>query len=567
MGTPPMQKARSLRAFLAALAALGALALGAARADAAGMVTHAWMAEEGIGRVTDAGLRGLLGARSADVASGAAYPDSGYIVGGFYEGGAYGEISHWERFINAYVQHIRAKMASGQCGADLADPVGPCAGLVAHMMGAAAHGVGDEMWDWMFEPAFPDHGEDPGSRHRIDDFPGHEQLAGISPELAEDLRDLEFETLHGRIGEVDLGFPGDLIYSSEYAMDVIAIADHGRLLWSPTPPPISDLLQIYSRIGYDEIDAEGLLAGHAAVNGVLAAERASLADAASVRADLPWTSGHMDDESGGVEDVGVAVAGYYEALWRKLHAPAGETPPPVVTSVHPEPEETGVPYIWQPARTQPGPYPDRGGAETRIIAVLSNALDSATVNAANFKLLDAAGTPVPALEGFPRPGPYGNGDGTHTMLFYPASNLEPCSVYTARVTEGLRDWAPGAPGWSQSGAEPFEWSFTTRSAGGEPCPRRGDENPGAPPGGNGGPACMDARRDIARHRARRAELRADARALRRAAARAARKGERAEAARRRDQLAAKRRRLAETGRRIARAQQRIEESCGAVPTP
>jgi hypothetical protein len=451
------------------LAALAFTLAAAERAGAAGMVTHAWMAEQGVKHATDPKLRSLLTVRQLEVGSGAAFPDSGYIIGGFYAGGDYGEISHWERFINAYIQNIRDKVESGRCS-NLANPFGPCAGLVAHLMGAAAHGVGDEMWDWLFEPQFADHGEDPGHRHRLDDYGGHEALAAVSEDLANSALDLESDVLHGRLGSQDLGFPGDLLYSSEYTMDVIAIALRGRLLWSPAPPPVSDLLQVYSRIGRADIDAAGLYAGYAAVNAILAAERASVVEALSVRMDLPWTSTNFVDESGGVRDVGVAVGGYYDAIWRKLHAAAGQTPRPVVTSVHPESGETGVPTGWQPPKTQPGPFPDRGGAENRIIAVLSNALDSTTVNADNFKLLDAQGEEVPALNGFPKPGPYGNGDGTHTMLFYPAVDLEPCATYTARVTTGLRDWNVGAEGWTQSGlAEPYEWSFATRSGDGGSC--------------------------------------------------------------------------------------------------
>lgn len=607
-----------------ALAALALAGAAAERADAAGMVTHAWMAESGIAHVTDPKLRGLLAANAVEVGSGAAYPDSGYIVGGFYDGGDYGEISHWERFVNGYVQHVRDKVEAGECGEDLADPLGPCAGLVAHLMGAAAHGIGDEMWDWLFEPQFADRGEDPGGRHRIDDYPGHEHLAGVSPDLAHGAEDLEYEILHGRIGPQDLGFPGDLIYSSEYTMDVIAIADHRRLLWSPTLPPIGDLLQIYSKIGYDHIDAAGLIAGHTAVNGVLAAERLSLVEAHSVRLDLPWTSAHMDDESGGVHDVGLAVAGYYEALWRKLHAPGGETPAPVVTSVHPEPEERGVPTRWQPAKTEPGPYPGRGGAENRIVAVLSHALDSQTVTSENFMLLDAEGAEVPALPGFPRPGPYGNGDGTHTMLFYPAVDLEPCATYTARVTTGLRDWSPGADGWSQSGlAAPHEWRFQTRSADGTDCPPLPDRpdtgggdpgppggggsdpgggdpgggdpgtgNPGVgnPPGGekpgsggpdqpvdNGGPGpgggdgpggdesagerCARARHAFSHRVERREELKRAIRKLRKKARRASARGNRSRATARRSRIQRKRTRLERKRAQIRRSRAAVKKRC------
>ncbi len=67
--------------------------------------------------------------------AGAAYPDTGYWaeqdspVGStdVRPSDAFGETSHWERFVDAYVAHIRRS----DCG-DLTNPVGPCAAMVAH---------------------------------------------------------------------------------------------------------------------------------------------------------------------------------------------------------------------------------------------------------------------------------------------------------------------------------------------------------------------------------------------------------------------------------------------------
>lgn len=51
-----------------------------ARAQAAGMITHAWMADAAIERVSDPELRELLETHRHEVLSGASYPDGGYFA-------------------------------------------------------------------------------------------------------------------------------------------------------------------------------------------------------------------------------------------------------------------------------------------------------------------------------------------------------------------------------------------------------------------------------------------------------------------------------------------------------
>jgi len=429
-----MGRARRATAVAAAVAA-AALA-GAPAASAAGETTHAFMAERAIAHLPDGPLRTLLSAQRLHVLGGAGYPDTGYWV----ENGAipvrgleprpsddFGEASHWEPFVDAYVAHVRAK----DCG-DLSLPAGPCAHLVAHLMGAAAHGMGDEVWDWLFEPRVTDHGEDAALNFFAEGRPGH--------------------ALDGN--------PLDEASSSiEYAMDEVAIFYHARWLSPNTaPPPVTDLVSVYERMGL-AVTPEHVLAGHAVSSGAMAAERAvAPIEAPRVRADMPWSTEHFVTEPGGVEYTARAIAGHYEALWHKLTEPAHPAPRPV--AVHPKPNARGVPHVWQPPRTSPGPH--SGGGEQRVLAVLSNAVDSASVGPGTFRLLAADGTDVPPLPSFPKAGPYGADQGTHTLLFYPATNLEPCARYTAVLTTGLRD-RTGAPLERE-----HRWSFTTRPAGGPP---------------------------------------------------------------------------------------------------
>jgi hypothetical protein len=406
------------RALLTAFATLGL----AGPAQAAGVTTHAFMDESAISMVSDPRLAALLEANTDALLSGGSYPDGGYASGSF-PGGAYGEDSHWQRFIDAYVQEIRSR---ADCP-DLTDPAGPCAKVVAHMLGAAGHGMGDELWDWLFEPAMADHDESPTHPVFRTDAPGFAELASTTP--------------------------FDLINTSEYVMDIIALVEGGRLAKAGTfVPPTDDLLAAYSAIRRDDITREGIFAGHSLITAAQLGERSGLGEEyARVKLTMPWSSSHMLTAPGGVYYNARAIAAYYDAIWHTLLT--GEHGPLRVGNVAPLNGSTGLTTDFQPAQIAPGP---RGGGSTkRILATFSAAIDPQTVNPDTFLLYDEAGDPVAPMGGFPRMGPYGPDAGEHTMLFYPAEDLAPCATYTAEVTAGVRDW------FGKRLTHPLQWSFET----------------------------------------------------------------------------------------------------------
>src|SRR4051794_40585053 len=92
--------ARLVRAVAGATAALIVLGVSAGGAGAAGVTTHAFMAQEAIPLVQSSSLHALLIANSNAVLSGAHYPDGGYAIQ-TVPGANYSEVSHWERFIDA----------------------------------------------------------------------------------------------------------------------------------------------------------------------------------------------------------------------------------------------------------------------------------------------------------------------------------------------------------------------------------------------------------------------------------------------------------------------------------
>ena len=391
----------------------------AAPSFGAGVTTHAYMAEAGVAMVQDAKLAALLEANNDALLSGGAYPDGGYAYGG------YGEESHWQRFINAYIAEIRSR---SDCG-DLADPAGPCAKVIAHMLGAAAHGMGDELWDWLFEPAMADHAESPTHPVWRQDLPGFAELSGTTP--------------------------FNLTNTSEYVMDIIALVDGGRLSKLGTfPPPFDDLLATYHSIKRDDVNQQGIAGGNSLIMAAQLGERSGLGEEyARVKLTMPWSSAHMFTAPGGVFFNGKAIAAYYEAIWHRLIT--GQPAPLRMANVTPANGQVGVPSDFQPAQVQAGP--NGGGSTKRILATFNTALDPATVSD-SFRLYDEEGNRVAPMDGFPRMGPYGPDAGEHTMLFYPAADLAPCSTYTAEVTTALADWD------SQHLAKPLRWSFETACA-------------------------------------------------------------------------------------------------------
>lgn len=432
-----MVLSRTIERAAIAGAAICALAL-PSHASASGVTTHAFMAERAIPFVSEPRLRDLLASHVNEVLAGAHYPDAGYGSSS-YPGGDFGEVTHWERFVNAYAAHLRGR---ADC-APLDDPSGPCASQVAHLMGVAAHGMGDEMWDWLFEPQMADYGESPVHPFYRAGLPGSAELGSVPP--------------------------GSLINTPEFAMDNIALAEYGRAPKIPTYlPPVDDLLPTYRSIGRTDITEDGIYAGHALITAALTGERMGLAaEYPRVKLTMPRSAAAYLEGAGGVIDTAQAIGGYYDNVWAKLTTDGH--PAPRIVNVNPKPGADTVKLDWLPVRASPGPV--GGGAADRIIAVLANSLDVSSITPDTFYLLDGDGRRVAPAPGFPKPGPYGGGDGTHSMMFYPAENLVPCTRYTAVVSDGVRDHA-GA-----SLTAPGSWSFTTRAAGTDPCPEPKDDDP------------------------------------------------------------------------------------------
>ncbi len=407
-----------------AVAVLAGAVLPGGRAEAAGVTTHAWMALDAIDLVTTPELKALLVANRDYVRSGAHFPDSGYALSN-----TYGEEAHWQRFHDAYLEQIKSH---AEC-TDLTDPQGPCAPQIAFLMGMIGHGVGDEVWDWLFEPNGPD----------LDEYYSPDSLAGYANDGGAELQ-----------------------------MDLVAIADFGE----PTTgiaawPSKTDLLATFASLGRDDVDDGQLSLGQAAMSVVKGAEASWAPQHIHALHDaMPWMSHNLETGPGGVAFAAKAIAGEWEAMWGRM---LGSQPQTSVTNVYPAPNQRRLPTTGWARNMQPGSDHGRGGARTRVAAILSysrpyvgsaGTVSSALPGGSMTLEVKDSGTPLPTLAGWPRSVPYGPSDGEHMIGLQPQSDLQPCTWYTASVTSNLVD-ARNEP------VAPYSWDFRTGAdAAGSRCP-------------------------------------------------------------------------------------------------
>lgn len=399
--------------------AAGLFPSGAPPAGAAGMTTHAWMAESAIDLVEAPALEALLAANVTQVRSGARFPD-----GGYGPGNVYGEEAHWQRFTDVYAGIIRDKQSCG----DLTAPTGPCAAQIAHLMGIVAHGTGDEVWDWLFEPNSPD----------LDEYYLPDELA-------------PFQDGGGQ----------------ELVMDLVAIGVHHRPGGAPPAlPSVPDLLAAFAASGQQGVTAEQLAFGQQYIDIVYGAESGwARTHLAGVQREMPWMSHNLVTAPGGVEYAARAIAGQWDDMWARL---LGQDPTTEVSATYPADGQRRIPATGWERTYQPGSHPDRGGARTRISASLTYALPyrhpggdpvSEQLPAGAMTLTERdTETVVPLMAGYPRVVPYGPDAGTHTVDLQPAADLSPCTWYRVGVTTALLD-ADGDP------VTPTSWDFRTGADG------------------------------------------------------------------------------------------------------
>ncbi len=423
----------STRPFFPTLAPmLALLAAGVPTAHGAGIVTHAWMGLAAIDRVQTPALRALLDTHRDQVRAGAEFPDGGYWTRSLgTPGGDYGEEAHWQRFHDAYAARIR----NDPTCEPITDPAGPCASAIAHLMGAAAHGMGDEVFDWLFEP----------------NGPGFDE-SYLPSDIA------------AFVG------PGGL----EVQLDIVAIARHARPT-GPTPaiPDATKIDDAFAAVGRGDIEIAALDLG----DQYLDLERNAEAFWTPTHIEpleraMPWTSAHLIQAPGGIDFAADAIAAYYETLWGDL---LGAVPPTRVAATAPFDGQVNVPATGWTGGYSAGSHAGNKGGLTRIAAALSSALPYRplanqgslpnALPADALRLRDTeTGELVAPAGGYPRIVPYNPEAGEHMIAFQPASDLVPCRWYEVETTAALVDAR-------QLPVTPATWRFQTSGCGRETLPR------------------------------------------------------------------------------------------------
>jgi hypothetical protein len=293
------------------------------------------------------------------------------------------------------------------------------------MMGLNGHGMGDEVWDWLFEPNGPGFGEQ-----------------YLPPELAP------------FVG------PGGL----ELQLDIVAIARHGRPTGAtPAIPDAAKIAAAFRAVGRTDIDPATFEQGDAGLEIERGAEAFwAPQHIAPLERAMPWTSAHVTSAAGGVDWAARAIAGYFDTLWGDI---SGRPLPTTVSATAPRSGQVGVPATGWVGSYSPGSNDGNHGGLTRIAAALTRALpyhaqagQGSVPNElppSSLRLRDVAtGRLVPAAAGYPRIVPYNPEAGEHVVAFQPAGDLAQCRWYQVETTRALVDSRGRA-------VVPASWRFRT----------------------------------------------------------------------------------------------------------
>lgn len=425
--------------------------------QAAGMSTHAAMADFGRQALPEGPLKMLLTRHRASLVAGALNPDGGYGTGAaFPEDRGMAEGSHWGDFTKAFIRYLRETKDGGRCAreartfqattlaqtpAAMGNPFkfsDDCGRLIAFFFGNAAHGITDETWDILFEPQVRARGEDPNPATLLAMVPWGNQLSALSQLFA-----------------------ATPLNAIEYAGDVVGIAEYGLFAEAPIleNPPTQDLVAVWASFkpnpytGSNTVAAEAIERAHLLARGAVAAERSgAAAEIVRLRATMPWLVANYMAGPGGVVDSGYMVSAMYQQWWELITAenPA-QIRTPFVGGVYPKNAARDVPLNLRDDRTGLDPAGTDGRDRFRVVAVMGRNVLPTSANEKTVLMFDEAGKAVP---GNVSVGIY-NRDFTHLVRFAPRTPLKAGHTYTMVLTTGLKD-VDGQPL-----AKAYSWRFQT----------------------------------------------------------------------------------------------------------
>ena len=306
--------------------ALATTALTPAIAHANGDTAHAWITDQAVDRLPDGTLKRLLARPELYQAliNGSAFPDGGYIFNDDY-----GEMAHWEPFLQAYIEWIRASFPQPLTSEEAAPHV-------AFLMGIASHGLADQTFDSAFGPSARIHDAATWSDGLLEDHDSNTDLILV-------------EQTGARYDDVQPWVPANelsALYQDrfDYAISGDALRQAQDLLHS--------LTLSYAAIADEDTRAAAV-------------------------ARYPWSAANLLDptEPGAPPNQAEVVADYWLAVWDRLHGvQAAEN---FVIATYPRSGAAGHPI-------------DRDLIESQVMIVLGHGVETARF-AGHVSVVDDAG--------------------------------------------------------------------------------------------------------------------------------------------------------------------------------
>jgi hypothetical protein len=293
-------------------------------AFANGNYSHVWAAMDALNYLEDGELGDLL--KRPDlllmIQNGAMYPDSGYAVND-----AYGEITHWEPFQTVYLDWIRDTFQPPWTTDEAAQHI-------AFLMGMAAHGMSDQLYDGMFL-----------ERAEFRDGYGDvSYMGGI-----DGVTDTCFAAAMGPMDPPQQWVPAEVLAPLYHVSD-------GHTLAPTTIELGQSLVVVAVMFANDRSQDEKNMA--------------------ELRSLYPWACGNQDNPfvPGSPVTHAPAIANYWQVLWQRLHGSMAFDQPLLgtyYTSMEP----------WEQVQ-------DASSPESWVAFVMPRGLNPSTVNSDTVKVTD-----------------------------------------------------------------------------------------------------------------------------------------------------------------------------------
>lgn len=339
------------------------------RAQANGNFSHIWVATDALNYLEDGELKALMARPEAwnIIRNGAMFPDGGYAVSD-----GYGEISHWEPFHLTYMEWIRGNFQPPWSE--------EASQHIAFLMGMAAHGLTDQIYDGMYL-----------QRH-------------------------QFYDEHGS-GATMIGVDG--------ATDACFAITQG-IMELPEPwVPAAVLAPLYAEVAGHNVAAETIELGQSLVVVAVMAANDAVSNPSAIEEYMtlyPWACGHQDDPTvpGSPPTTGRAVAMHWQALWARLHGDVASDKPVSGTYF-----SGGTPYDQPTEASTP---------ESWVSFVMPFGLNTGTVNDETVVVTDAAGQVYPAsLHVY-------YGSGSHVVNVKPQEDWPLDTEFSVTISPPLASW-------------------------------------------------------------------------------------------------------------------------------